>query len=1073
MPRATSGVGSGSGLTGRPLPASPRGPMAAASRMAAVVAAVQQQQQQQQQQQSTTSSQQSTPRKQVPLATPRLEKLAVPKRVGGTPEQIQHRVFNERRLQAEAEVLLREMALADAQLDARQAAQQDQADAFREQIDELRAQMRSGSSTGMAAAAMAAEELAACNAEAARYRDVIAKLRAQVATLRADKERLEQGASASSVPPSKTAAHQAMVDEAAAKEAATEHTRLHRQLASLEAEKQRLTNANATLRTERNRAREEAAAAREEARSTGEQLEAARAAEKAADEATCAEVEAYRAAAAAAAAAHLAALDEVRSRLDEQRKINAALMMPVISMMPVSAPAPAPAGALEVNVGDGSDEGGGEEATTEGGGGSGPSELLDTVRLLREQVLSHEQVEAALGAERDQAVEREELVKEKLRKVQAQCKHLQAQLAERTRQLQLHASGATENDAASPNVPRGVPMRGLGPGGLGPGSVEVEERDGREADVMRRTLEATRVQLRTQQAERMRCERELRLLRSKVDGLKAAGDAAAAAKGVAEEQLDVQKVAAQAMMQRLQARAAECTALQRQLAARAVELVHAREEKQKLVSALEAQRAVLATEIHAMETWIFGHKGFMLALGGLPPPLSANSSARSTPRVSVAPGPPSGGFGGAASQRGSGGGLFTDRSKRDQQQREGSGEDSTPRGAGRGGGGGGGGGGVGLNQEAFMAKELMQCRHELEGCRRVCAEYAERTHAAEKAAARAATAMNESHLEHARVQAAYERVLAEVQIQRNRVAKLRLAASRRGDASPGRSGQLGGEYEDESVAASAPGSPREAGRPAGQTSWSASGGGSVLRLEDGTLRQPEWNSSGLPPPRPPRDERTGLRVASYGAKDRSPSHEAAPPAGQSGGGSGGSSGTMLLLPGGEAPGTPRGEASRAEVLREVASLQHQLSTLRGEKAMADKAAAERQQQCVVLASRVAEANQQRDEQAEQAQGRAAEAELLRKQLLAARTASRSAVEGVEDSRRLLAAASRDALLNHHATVATLTAELRALEGSLATHSPRGEPRARASSTGGGARRPPSGAPLDVRSGSAPRREHRS
>jgi hypothetical protein len=90
-------------------------------------------------------------------------------------------------------------------------------------------------------------------------------------------------------------------------------------------------------------------------------------------------------------------------------------------------------------------------------------------------------------------------------------------------------------------------MRGVSPALLRP--VEVEERDGREADVMRRTLEATRVQLRTQQAERMRCERELRLLRSKVDGLKAAGDAAVAARTVAEEQLDVQKVAAQAMMQ--------------------------------------------------------------------------------------------------------------------------------------------------------------------------------------------------------------------------------------------------------------------------------------------------------------------------------------------------------------------------------------------------------------------------------------------------------------------------------------------------------------------------------------------
>ena len=63
-------------------------------------------------------------------------------------------------------------------------------------------------------------------------------------------------------------------------------------------------------------------------------------------------------------------------------------------------------------------------------------------------------------------VEREEQAKEKLRKAQAQCKHMQAQLAERTRQLQLHTSGAIENDVASPNVPRGVPRRGLGPGSV-------------------------------------------------------------------------------------------------------------------------------------------------------------------------------------------------------------------------------------------------------------------------------------------------------------------------------------------------------------------------------------------------------------------------------------------------------------------------------------------------------------------------------------------------------------------------------------------------------------------------------
>ena len=42
-----------------------------------------------------------------------------------------------------------------------------------------------------------------------------------------------------------------------------------------------------------------------------------------------------------------------------------------------------------------------------------------------------------------------------------------------------------------------------------------------------------------------------------------------------------------------------------------------------------------------------------------------------------------------------------------------------------------------MNQEAFMMKELMQCRHELEASRRLHAEYAERTHAAEKGAVKA------------------------------------------------------------------------------------------------------------------------------------------------------------------------------------------------------------------------------------------------------------------------------------------------------------------------------------------------
>lgn len=72
---------------------------------------------------------------------------------------------------------------------------------------------------------------------------------------------------------------------------------------------------------------------------------------------------------------------------------------------------------------------------------------------------------------------------------------------------------------------------------------------------------------------------------------------------------------------------------------------------------------------------------------------------------------------------------------------------------------------------------------------------------------------------------------------------------------------------------------------------------------------------------------------------------------------------------------------------EMHSLQHQLSACKSERAAAERAATERQQQCLQLLAVVDEAASQRDEQAELAAGAVAEAEALRRQLQAVRSLS--------------------------------------------------------------------------------------
>ena len=329
-----------------------------------------------------------------------------------------------------------------------------------------------------------------------------------------------------------------------------------------------------------------------------------------------------------------------------------------------------------------------------------------------------------------------------------------------------------------------------------------------------------------------------------------------------------------------------------------------------------------------------------------------------------------------------------------------------------------------------MAKELMQCRHELESCRRVCAEYAERTHAAEKLAARAASAMHEAHAEHARLQHANELVLSEVQVQRSRVSKLRLAASRRTDRRPPAAADVGSYchgVDNGSIALpSAPVSP---------CTPCANAARSVLRLDNGALVQPEWNAD--------------MRVDRQAAKRHSwpspmgehslnvacsppPPSLAAPDAhdtenGTDSFGAEGSSGQMLLLSssGGDVATNRRDLAWNADsTRREVLSLHHKLRALRADKTAAEKATAEKAHELAMVLVRAEDASRQRDELAEVAQGSAAEADLLRRQLQAARTAATANAEA-ECTKRLLSACETQA------PVAALSIEISILEAQLA------------------------------------------
>ena len=330
-----------------------------------------------------------------------------------------------------------------------------------------------------------------------------------------------------------------------------------------------------------------------------------------------------------------------------------------------------------------------------------------------------------------------------------------------------------------------------------------------------------------------------------------------------------------------------------------------------------------------------------------------------------------------------------------------------------------------------MAKELIQVRHELEASKRVSSEYAERTHAAEKSMAKSREAMHEANHNLRKLKEKHEQVLSEVQVQRNRVAKLRLTVRRYEQGEDGRND----EYYD------TPGSPLAVGMHSGAHSPTR-----PVAIED----RPGWNNDVVIKQKPKFKKESG--------RDSEPSSQlahhvggGAPNSSSESGGlaqlgrTGGNDHLAHLRPSGvltDSAGSVDGKSAMTAdaATREVHSLQHLLATARSGQATAEKQADERQAQCDKLQALVAEADSRRDEQAEAAAAAAAEASALRHQL----QAQREKVEAMGEERRAVKDATELAVqrskeehrMEHSASAFVLALELRDLEMALALQAQR-------------------------------------
>ena len=375
----------------------------------------------------------------------------------------------QRRAEAEQVCLLRELQVADVQLLGREEAHRWQADALRDQLEEVKSQMQSGAQMAMSAAVAAAEARAASQDDAQKYKDQVTKLRAKVAVLQSDNDRLEKQAKEAGLktkrntdgekkdwvdidtmedwmPKAKEKAKSGLEDDLVTREELAEHVkravvmeqqRGYKRVGGLEAEVTRLTNLTNSLRTERNKATRELQQSREQAAELHAMLTAI-GGELAHADSQRAEHEVLVAQATMEEVRELKTeLKEAEGSLAEQRALIGALAQgnaaPATSEEgEQAAAAPGDAllgGGLTVDVGD-----------STGSAGPAPAAvmedpMMETVRLLRVRQTELEASESKLTEERDEALADGTELRNKLQQAGTALSHSKQQVMNLKTQL--------------------------------------------------------------------------------------------------------------------------------------------------------------------------------------------------------------------------------------------------------------------------------------------------------------------------------------------------------------------------------------------------------------------------------------------------------------------------------------------------------------------------------------------------------------------------------------------------------------------------------------------------------------
>ncbi|KAL1507124.1 hypothetical protein AB1Y20_007979 [Prymnesium parvum] len=505
----------------------------------------------------------------------RLDRLATPRSNArlSTPRWSEP----ERRAMVERKLVVDELCRCEAENSARETAYAYQVRKLQTDVAKSVDRAKKADAATNAARMESAKASADAVAESQRLRALVASLRAQIASHRKEQE----AELAAAMPPP---AQEAAADEG------KPVAQLHKRLALLEVEKERLLGVANQAKAERAKLAKEMASAQAVHARTREKLSAT---ERRLAEVTSA-AEAERA---EHAAEQQAMQEEVRqARLHEahQRRILAAELQAVNDATrrdatppedkPPSSPSKESLDGLLAQI---------EQLQTH---------LLqkgDAADRLRAREAEGEAALAELRGLLEGEKERAEGAVAEGRRLAAELKAAQADVKRLEREVKVAREQAFE--AAKVTLGRRASGEAVAAGGAEGRRGEAAAAEGDEGDVdaLKRALERTRTQLKTLQVEKAREAKAQQVARSKIESMKTQLDALTSEKGAVAAELGMLQAAGQALLMKLQMRSAECASLQKQLSIRAVELVQGREEVQRARVAVE----LLTNELRQLETW--------------------------------------------------------------------------------------------------------------------------------------------------------------------------------------------------------------------------------------------------------------------------------------------------------------------------------------------------------------------------------------------------------------------------------------------------------------------------------------